>query len=149
MKFKDICSILDEVSLDQLNDGSTILTMVNRVLVEHNESITLADTGLTLIGKYFIWSDEVKVNINDLDFEDSVDLMQLIKEIKQIKYAAEAQRESDNNTKSHLLIFICVIIIALIAFKTHDVYEGIEETTPEANKKLTTVTELLAIEDDE
>ena len=51
MQFKDICSILEDVQLDQLEEGVKIVQLVNTVLIQHSESISITDTGLTLIGK--------------------------------------------------------------------------------------------------
>lgn len=141
MQFKDICSILEDVQLDQLGEGVKIVQLVNSVLIEHSESISITDTGLTLVGKYHIWSDELKLKVNQIGFSESIDMLLLIKEVKQIKYAMEAQNDSDNNTKSQLLVIVSVIILLLIGFKTYSVYEKVEAATPETNKELLGVTE--------
>ena len=141
MQFKDICSILEDAQLDQLVSGVKIVELVNAVLIEHSESISITDTGLTLVGKYHIWSDELKLKINQINFGDSIDLLLLIKEVKQIKYAMEARNDSDNNTKSSLIVMVCIIMLTLICLKTHSVYQMVEATTPETNKELLGVAE--------
>ena len=141
MQFKDICSILEDAQLDQLVSGVKIVELVNAVLIEHSESISITDTGLTLVGKYHIWSDELKLKINQINFGDSIDLLLLIKEVKQIRYAMEARNDSDNNTKSSLIVMVCIIMLTFIGLKTHSVYKMVEATTPETNKELLGVTE--------
>ena len=130
MQFKDICSILEDVPLDQLDEGVKIVQLINATLVVHSESISISDTGLTLVGKYHIWSDELKLKVNEISFGDKIDLVSLIKEVKQVKYAMEAQLDSDNNTKSQLLVLISITLLVAIAFQTHSIYQKIEATTP-------------------
>ena len=141
MQFKDICSILEDVQLDQLEEGAKFVQLVNAVLIEHSESISITDTGLTLIGKYHIWSDELKLKANVINFETNIDILSLIREVKQCKYAIEAQRDSDYNTKSQLVVIICIILLITVGLKTHTVYEKVEATTPQTNKELLGVVE--------
>ena len=141
MQFKDICSILEDVQLDQLVEGVKIVQLVNAVLIEHSESISITDTGLTLVGKYHIWSDELKLKVNEINFGASIDVLSLVKEVKQNKYAIEAQRDSDYNTKSQLVVIICLILLMTIGFKTYSVYEKVEAATPQTNKELLGVVE--------
>lgn len=141
MQFKDICSILEDVQLDQLVEGVKVVQLVNAVLIVHSESISITDTGLTLVGKYHIWSDELKLKVNEINFGASIDVLSLVKEVKQNKYAMEAQRDSDYNTKSQLVVIICLILLMTIGFKTYSVYEKVEATTPQTNKQLLGVVE--------
>ena len=144
MQFKDICSILEDVQLDQLEEGVKIVQLVNTVLIQHSESISITDTGLTLIGKYHIWSDELKLKVNEIAFSTSIDFISLVKEVKQHKYAIEAQRDSDYNTKSQLVVIICIILLVTIGFKTLSVYEKVEAVTPQTNKEILGVVEKAA-----
>jgi hypothetical protein len=144
MQFKDICSILEDVQLDQLEEGVKIVQLVNTVLIQHSESISITDTGLTLIGKYHIWSDELKLKVNEIAFSTSIDFISLVKEVKQHKYAIEAQRDSDYNTKSQLVVIICIILLVTIGFKTQSVYEKVEAVTPQTNKEILGVVEKAA-----
>lgn len=141
MQFKDICSILEDVQLDQLEEGVKIVQLVNAVLIQHSESISITDTGLTLIGKYHIWSDELKLKVNEIAFSTSVDFISLVKEVKQHKYAMEAQRDSDYNTKSQLVVIICIILLITVGLKTHSVYEKVEAVIPQTNKEILGVVE--------
>ncbi len=141
MQFKDICSILEDVPLDQLDEGVKIVQLINATLAVYSESISISDTGLTLVGKYHIWSDELKLKVNEISFGDKIDLVSLIKEVKQVKYAMEAQLDSDNNTKSQLLVLISITLLVAIAFQTHSIYQKIEATTPDTHKELLGVTE--------
>lgn len=143
MQFKDICSILEDVQLDQLAEGVKIVQMVNAVLITQNETISITDTGLTLVGKYHIWSDSLKLSVNEINFNASIDFLILVKEVKQLKYAKEAQRASDNNTKSQLIIIICLILLISICVKTCSTYRNVEATSPETNKQLLGVTEIV------
>ncbi len=141
MQIKDICSILEDVPLDQLTEGVKIVQLINAVLVTHSESISITDTGLTLVGKYHIWSDELKLKVNEINFGASIELLALIKEVKQIKYAMEARLDSDNNTKNHLMVVISVVLLVAIGFKTHSIYEMVDAITPQINKELLGITE--------
>lgn len=141
MQFKDICSILEDVPLDQLAEGVKVVQLVNTVLNVQNEAITITDTGLTLVGKYHIWSDELKLKVNEINFHTNIDLLSLVKEVKQVKYAMEAQRASGNNTKSQLIAIICIILLVSIGLKTCAIYKNVELTSPETNKELLGVTE--------
>lgn len=141
MQIKDICSILEDVQLDQLTEGVKIVQLINAVLVTHSESISITDTGLTLVGKYHIWSDELKLKVNEINFGASIDLLALVKEVKQIKYAMEARLDSDNNTKNHLMVVISVVLLVAIGFKTHSIYEKVDAVTPQTNKELLGVTQ--------
>ena len=141
MQFKDICSILEDVPLDQLAEGVKVVQLVNTVLNVQNEAITITDTGLTLVGKYHIWSDELKLKVNEINFHTNIDLLSLVKEVKQVKYAMEAQRASGNTTKSQLIAIICIILLVSIGFKTCAIYKNVEITSPETNKELLGVTE--------
>lgn len=141
MQFKDICSILEDVPLDQLAEGVKVVQLVNTVLNVQNEAITITDTGLTLVGKYHIWSDELKLKVNEINFHANIDLLSLVKEVKQVKYAMEAQRASGNNTKSQLIAIICIILLVSIGLKTCAIYKNVELTSPETNKELLGVTE--------
>ncbi len=143
MQFKDICSILEDVQLDQLNEGVKIVQLVNAVLIQYSESISITDTGLTLIGKYHIWSDEMKLKVNEIAFSTNIDFISLVKEVKQHKYAIKAQRDSDYNTKSQLVIIICIVFLITIMFKTHSVYEKVEAVIPHTNKEILGVVEKL------
>ena len=144
MQFKDICSILEDVQLDQLEEGVKIVQLVNIVLIQQSESISITDTRLTLIGKYHIWSDELKLKVNEIAFSTSIDFISLVKEVKQHKYAIEAQRDSDYNTKSQLVVIICIILLVTIGFKTQSVYEKVEAVTPQTNKEILGVVEKAA-----
>lgn len=144
MQFKDICSILEDVQLDQLEEGVKIVQLVNTVLIQHSESISITDTGLTLIGKYHIWSDELKLKVNEIAFSTSIDFISLVKEVKQHKYAIKAQCDSDYNTKSQLVVIICIILLVTIGFKTQSVYEKVEAVTPQTNKEILGVMEKAA-----
>lgn len=141
MQFKDICTMLEDVQLDQLTEGVKIVQLVNAVLLEFSESISITDTGLTLTGKYHIWSDEVKLKINEIVFTQHVDLLTMFKEVKQMKYALDAQSDSDHNSKSQLIVYICIVLLSIIIYKTHQVYQKVEATTPETNKELLNVAE--------
>ena len=84
------------------------------------------------------------MKVNEIAFSTSIVFISLVKEVKQHKYAIEAQRDSDYNTKSQLVVIICIILLVTIGFKTQSVYEKVEAVTPQTNKEILGVVEKAA-----
>ena len=133
MQFRDFCAIIDDIRFDELTEGVSIVQLINTVLVPEGESIGMLDTGLTLLGKYHNWSSDLRIKVNQINFNASINFIDIVKEIKQLKYSKEATRDSDTQTKNQLVMMLCTALLVVAGLKTCSSYDKMEAIVPEIN----------------